>query len=371
MTLSSGERHCAVHRIIFLCLLFISLTSLPSVRAQTTSITELHYPTSTAATDLNPISVTATISYRDARPGYMLVVGILNVGAPPKIVPGITTSSPDQCANPSVLAAECTIQTNNSQGVEHLEFKIGGILGNSPGLGNWILNITAALTTSNNTLVQSSVSSISFSITVSPMILTVQVPAGVAASIDGVKQPPGPVQVPISAGSHNMTVPVTVEFNNETRLEFSRWSDGFAVPNRTVKISASTTYEAIYVKQYQLRINGYANSALGQGWYDAGSNATVSVADTEPMSGILGLLGGKLRFQAWYEENKFLTNSSVGMIVMDRPHTLTVLWQADYTTPLTYLGVIMFVLILSYFIIHRQSRANAPRRRVRKTKRAT
>src|SRR5208283_2147967 len=137
-------------------------------RAQTTSITELHYPTSTAATDLNPISVTATISYRDARPGYMLVVGILNVGAPPKVVPGITTSSPDQCANPSVLAAECTIQTNNSQGVEHLEFKIGGILGNSPGLGNWILNITAALTTSNNTLVQNSVSSISFSITVSP-----------------------------------------------------------------------------------------------------------------------------------------------------------------------------------------------------------
>ena len=215
----------------------------------------------------------------------MLVVGILNVGAPPKIVPGITTSSPDQCANPSVLAPECTIQTNNSQGVEHLEFKIGGILGNSPGLGNWILNITAALTTSNNTLVQSSVSSISFSITVSPMILTVQVPAGVAASIDGVKQPPGPVQVPISAGSHNMTVPVTMEFNNETRLEFSRWSDGFAVPNRTVKISASTTYEAIYLRQYQLRINGYANSALGQGWYDAGSNATVSVADTEPMSG--------------------------------------------------------------------------------------
>jgi hypothetical protein len=301
----------------------------------------------------------------------MLVVGILNMGTPSKIVPGITTSSPDQCANPSVLAALCTIQTNNSQGVEHLEFKIGGILGNSPGLGNWILNITAALTTSNNTLVQNSGSSISFRITVSPMLLIVQVPAGVAASIDGVKQAPGPAQVPISAGSHNMTVPATVEFNNETRLEFSRWSDGFAVPNRTIKISTSTTYEAIYVKQYQLRIDDPGNFALGQGWYDAGAKATISVADMEPMSGILGLLGGKLRFQAWYEENKLLTNSPNGMVVMDRPHNLTVLWQADYTTPLTYVAVIIVVLILAYFIIHRQSRANAPRRKVRKTKRHT
>jgi hypothetical protein len=301
----------------------------------------------------------------------MLVVGILNMGTPSNIVPGITTSSPDQCANPSVLTALCTIQTNNSQGVEHLEFKIGGILGDSLGVGNWNLNITAALTTSNNTLVRNSGSTISFNIAVSPMILTVKVPAGVAASIDGVKQPPGPALVPISAGSHNMTVPLMVEFNNETRLKFGRWSDGIAIPNRTVKISASRTYEAIYVKQYRLRINGQANSAVGQGWYDVGSDATISVADTEPMIGILGSLGGKLRFQAWYEENKLLTNSSVGMVVMDRPHTLTILWQADYTTPLTYLAVIVAVLILAYFAIYHRSRSKAPPRRVRKRKRST
>jgi hypothetical protein len=261
----------------------------------------------------------------------------------------------------------CTIETNNSQGVEHLEFKIGGILGNSPRLGNWILNITAVLATSNNTLVRNSVSSISFKIAVSPMLLTVQVPAGVAASIDGAKQAPGPAQVPISAGSHNMTVPLTVEFNNETRLEFRGWSDGFAAPNRTVRVSTSTTYEAIYVRQYQLRIDDQANSALGQGWYDAGAKATISVADVEPMSGVLGLLGGKLRFQAWYEESKLLTSATNGIVVMDTPHNLTVLWHADYTMPFAYLAMIIVVLILAYLIIHRQSRANAPRRRVRKT----
>ena len=360
-----------IRRIIFLCLMLISLASLPSVHAQTTSITELHYPTSAAASDLNPISVTATVSYRDAKPGYTLVVAILNAGAPSRIVPGITTSSPDQCANPSVLAALCTMPTNTPQGVEHLEFKIGGILGDSHGLGNWLLNITAALTTSNNTPVQNSSSSVAFTITISPMVLIVQVPAGVAASIDGVKQPPGPAQVPISAGSHNITVPVTVEFNNDTRLKFVRWSDGIAIPNRTVKVSAGRSYEAIYVRQYQLKISDQANSATGQGWYDADSNARISVADTQPMSGILGLLGGKLRFQAWYEEDKILTNSSFEIIDMDRPHTLTVQWQADYTTPLTYIAIIMGALILAYFTIKHRTRAKAPRRRLRKSKRST
>jgi hypothetical protein len=347
------------------------MASLPSVHAQSTGITELHYPASAAAGDLNPISVTATITYRDARPGYILVVAILNGGASPKIVPGTSASSPDQCTNPSVLAAFCTIQTRNSQGAEHLEFKIGGILGDSHGSGNWMLNITAALTTPNNTLVRNSGSSISFSISLSPMILTVKVPTSVAASIDGLKQPPGPAQVPISAGLHNLTVPVTVEFDNQTRLKFSRWSDGITVPNRTVRISTSRAYEAIYVRQYELTTNGQANSAIGQGWYDAGSDAAISVADMEPMSGVLGLLGGKLRFHAWYEDNQFLTNSSLCMIFMDRPHTLTVMWQADYTTPLTYIAVIVAILILAYFTIHHLSRVKAPRRRVRKRKRST
>jgi hypothetical protein len=351
-------------------MLVISMASLPSVHAQSTGITELRYPTSAAAGDLNPISVSATITYRDARPGYLLVVGILNGGTSPKIIPGTAASSPDQCINSSVLAAVCTIQARNSQGAEHVEFKIGGILGDSHGSGNWILNITAALTTSNNTLVRNSGSSISFSISLSPMILTIKVPTSVAASVDGLKQLPGPAQVPISAGLHNLTVPATVEFNNQTRLKFSRWSDGITVPNRTVRISTSRSYEAIYVRQYELTTNGQANSAIGQGWYDAGSDAAISVADMEPMNGILGLLGGKLRFQAWYADNQFLTDSSLGMIVMDRPHTMTVKWQADYTTPLAYIAVIVAILILAYFIVHRLSRVKAPRRRVRKRKRS-
>jgi hypothetical protein len=192
------------------------------------------------------------------------------------------------------------------------------------------------------------------------MILTVKVPANVSVSVDGATQPPGPVQVPVSAGSHNMTLPTIVQVNDTVRLRFDSWADDFAVPNRTVKLSASMTYEAVYVTQYRLSIVGQATSATGQGWYDPGSAVTISVADTEPMGGILGLLGGKLRFQAWYEDGKFLTNSSIDMVIMDRPHTLTVLWQADYTMPLVTVMIIAVVLVSIYYLIHRRTRTTTP-----------
>lgn len=348
-------------RIIALFLLFAFLASmLPIAHAQTTSIIDVHYPTSFVAGSLNPISVTATVSYRNAEPGYSLLVGISNIGeGPAKIIPGIATSSPDRCVNQPILAAYCQVKPHNSTGVEHLEFKIGGILGDPQKEGEWNLNMTAAFATTNNTLVENSGSTVLFTITVSSMILTLRVPAAVAVTVDGVQQPPGPVQLPVLAGAHNLSVPITTQVGNTTRLKFDSWADGFSVPNRTVTISSSRSYEAVYVTQYRLTITGQAASATGQGWYDAGSIATFSVANAEPMNGTIGLLGGKLRFQGWYEGNKLETNSSTDMIVMDKPHTLTVLWRPDYTIPLIITALVPIILVLAYLIIHRRASARS------------
>ena len=360
---AAGRPTLRSSRIIALLLVFASLASvLPTAHAQTTSIIDLHYPTSFVAGDLNPISVTATVGYRNAVAGYFLLVGISNLGqAPAKIIPGIVTSSPDRCVNQPVLAAYCLVKPHNSTGVEHLEFKIGGILRGPQKEGEWNLNMTAVLVTINDTLVENSSSTALFTITVSSMILTLRVPATVAVAVDGVKQPPGPVQLPVLAGAHNLSLPTTTQVDNTTRLKFDSWADGFFVPNRTVTVNSSTSYEAVYATQYRLTVTGQVASATGQGWYDAGTIATFSVSDAETMSGILGLLGGKLRFQGWYEGNKLLTNSSTDMIVMDKPHTLTALWAPDYTTPLIIIAAVPLILLLAYLIIRRRASAKPTR----------
>lgn len=365
---AAGRLPLRPFRIAVVFLLLAILTTLPSVHAQTTGIADLHYPFGVVAGSPDPISVTATVSYRNAEPSYLLVVGIVDMGGTPQlVVPGIATSSPDQCAFQPTLAAFCIITPHNSSGPEHVEFKIGGVLGHRLPEGNWRLNMTAALLTSNRTIVENSASSALFTITVSSMFLAVKVPAAITVTVDGLQQSPGPIQLPISAGSHILSVPSIAQVDSTTRLRFDGWADGFAVSNRTVTIEMSRSYEAVYVTQYRLAIAGQAVSATGQGWYDAGSIATFSVAETEPMGSILGLLGGKLRFQGWYEGNQLLADSSTSMIIMDKPHTLTVNWQADYTIPLIISGVVLIALGLSYFTIrHRDStRRGRPAKRAR------
>jgi hypothetical protein len=360
-----------VNRILVLFLVLICLTPMiPGVRGQTSSISDLRHPASAAVGDVEPLSVSATVSYRDAALGYSLVVEILSAEFPQRIIPGIASSSPDRCVNQPFLAALCSIQIVSPSGVEHLQFKIGGILGDPQRVGSWDLNITAALFTPNNTIVPNSGSSIPFSIAIAPLVLTVVVPSNVSVSVDGTKQPPGPAQIPLSEGTHNITVPTTAQVNDSARLRFDSWSDGFAVPNRTVTLHASRTFEAIYVTQYRLTIVDQSNMATGEGWYDPGSKVTISAPESEPMSGILGVLGGKLRFQAWYEGKNLLTNSSTGIITLEKPRTLTVVWQYDYTMPLVAILATVMVLALAYVLVNRRAKPKT-KHRTRLTRRGS
>jgi ABC-type uncharacterized transport system YnjBCD ATPase subunit len=102
--------------------------------------------------------------------------------------------------------------------------------------------------------------------------------------------------------------------------------------------------------------------ATGEGWYDPGSTVTISAPESEPMSGILGVLGGKLRFQAWYEGKNLLTNSSIDIITVEKPRTLTVVWQYDYTMPLVVILATIMVLTLAYVLVYRRARPRTKHR---------
>jgi hypothetical protein len=52
------------------------------------------------------------------------------------------------------------------------------------------------------------------------------------------------------------------------------------------------------------------------------------------MSGALGMLGAKWILKGWYEGNNLMTSSTSGSVGMDRAHTLTAEWAADYAQSL-------------------------------------
>ncbi len=303
--------------------------------------------------------VSAIVFYNNTVVGDTLVVGILDADKTPQLlVPGIVFSSPDPCANQPTFPADCRIKIKSGSGAEHLQFQIGGkIFGGKTGFGAWNLNMTTLLLDSSGNLIPKSVSTIPFAIQLTPATLRVTVPVNVAVSVDGVKLSPGPALVPVVLGDHNITVPNIAQIDATTREVFDHWGDdGSTDPFRIILIVNDTNLEAVFVTQHLLTIEGPQPSSEGAGWYDASAVATFSVQAVEPMSGPLGLLGGKLKFQAWYENGTLLTDQTTGTITMNTPHTITAVWQTDYLLPAAILVGIIILLAFAYLVAHRRRR---------------
>jgi len=354
-------------------LLVAILASLPNANAQTTSISDLKYP-SQASGGMDPITVEANVSYQGAISDYSLIVGIVDPNtSPQQVVPGIPTATPDPCRNQLALAALCLMNPQSPSGSEHLEFKIGGILDKVHNPGPWNLEIRAIMLDSANNEIANSTSKMPFTIMLAPLSLTVVAPAQANVTVDGQSQPQSPVTLAVVAGQHNVTVSDFADFGNGTRLRFDHWTDGFQAPNRTILVGFDVVYEAIYVPQQRLVIIGGVNASRTE-WYDNGAIARIVVPPTAPMNGLLGLLGGKLHFQGWYEDGILVSELPNDTITMKRPHTLTVQWQADLTTPIEILAPIVILgIAFAYFAIKRagatgRTRASSRPRRKRRTR---
>ena len=357
---------------LLICLLVTSLVlAFPNAYAESTRIHELVQPSHVLAGGQSPIEVTAIVYYNNTTSGNYLQTGIIDQDTTPhEITPGIVTSSPDSCLNQPVLAALCVNGINSASGAEHLDFKIGGILGGKRGPGTWNLNMTTAIFDPNNNLIPKTTSTDLFSIQLTAVALKLTVPASVAVSVDGVQQPPGPTVVGIALGEHNISVPALVQVDPTTRLMFDRWPDGSTDTNRTIFITSDANITVTYVTQNLLTIAGPQTTSTGAGWYNEGKTATFSVAPTEPMTGLLGNFGGKMKFQGWYENGQLLTSSTTGTISMNRPHTVTGVWQADYSEPALILTGVVIIFALAYLMVHIRTNKPARRRPHRGRKRA-
>lgn len=357
---------------LLVCLFVASLVlAFPNVYAQSTRIYEVVHPSHAVAGGQGPIKVTAIVYYNNTTPGNYLVTMITDLDTTPQeITPGIVTSSPNSCLNPPVLAAVCVNGISSASGAENLDFKIGGILGGKRGPGTWNLNMTTALFDSTRNLIPKTVSTVLFGIQLTPVALKVTVPASVAVSVDGVQQPPGPALVGVALGKHNISVPALVQVDPTTRLMFDHWPDGSTDTNRTIFITGDANITVTYVTQNLLTIAGPQATSVGAGWYNEGETATFSVAPTEPMAGLLGNLGGKMKFQGWYENDQLLTSSTMGTVSMNRPHTITAVWQMDYSEPALILTGIVIIFALAYLMVRRRSSKPARRRPHRGRKRA-
>jgi hypothetical protein len=341
--------------------------ALPPVLAQQTSITNVHFPNNLlydleGDSTFPPATVTATVSYSGSQLGFYLHVGVFQLDDG-SLAKGSASANPEQCVqNTSETFAACTVPVRSTGGTADFSF----LLRSRP-KRLWDLALVAILANSSLGILDDSESDYTFTINVS-VALTLQItaPNAVTINVDGINRSRGSVSLLLITGSHNVTVPEAAQVSNDTRLKFEGWSDGWASANRTVLLNHYVNLQVIYLHQYSLTIESLT-PVSGPGWYDQGTYANFSVDSTmQPMVGVLGLFGGRLEFQGWYDNDQLITTSRTGSIQMNSPHLIRARWYANYTIPAALFISTLLLLCYALLTHERDPSHSKARRRARK-----
>jgi hypothetical protein len=119
---------------------------------------------------------------------------------------------------------------------------------------------------------------------------------------------------------HNFEAVSTMSGESGERFIFNAWNDANSSSSRT--ISRGGIYTANYKKQKYLTIASAFGNPQGEGWYDFGVTATISVTTPLEQSGT------KHTFTGW--SGDFTGATSSASVVMNEPKTVTANWRNEY-----------------------------------------
>jgi hypothetical protein len=147
----------------------------------------------------------------------------------------------------------------------------------------------------------------------------------------------------------------TINQTAESRLAFSGWNvDGTA--NQTgsslsVMMDAAHTVVAQYTQQYYLNVTTNQGVTSGQGWYNAGSNAQISVSTPpSPMFGVNWV------FDGW--QGSAQSSSQSTTVQVNGPMSVVATWRADYTILYTTIATLIAIVGVAFWAAFRRARRN-------------
>lgn len=153
---------------------------------------------------------------------------------------------------------------------------------------------------------------------------------------------------------HTLQVDPTVNGTPGVRYVFAQWNDGSKGISRTLTVTQETSLTATFKTQYQLEVISDLGNPEGAGWYDAGTEATLSVTSPVSADGLVEMLSGMHVFDHWSGDCAATTETA--SVIMDGPKTVTANWHADNTMPYTVLAAIMAatVVALGFHVVRKR-----------------
>ncbi len=171
-----------------------------------------------------------------------------------------------------------------------------------------------------------------------------------------------------SGSTASISVPSqTVSQNPGSQLVFNGWmvdgSSNQGGSTLSLQMNSPHVVVAQYTQQYYLTVQSPQGVTSGQGWYNAGSNAQISVSTpSSPMFGVNWV------FDGWQGSMQSSTQSAT--VVMNGPMTVTATWHQDYTVLYITVGAIIAVIAVAAFALlytTKNRRENPPPQQVQQT----
>lgn len=150
--------------------------------------------------------------------------------------------------------------------------------------------------------------------------------------------------------------PDTVAGAAGVRYAFGGWAidDSRSVANQ-VQMCAPHKATATYLTQYQLLVSAACNelNPQGEGWFNEGETATISVDPQVPIPGWQGTLGGTYVFDGWEERpaGNIAFQTPTANVIMNRPQAYFARCRVDYAGPAIGGGIIAIIIILGGIIV--------------------
>ena len=134
----------------------------------------------------------------------------------------------------------------------------------------------------------------------------------------------GEFQISLLPGSNTLEIEPAIYVNPSSRWVFRQWGDGVTSNPRTVDVSSDMSLSADFTTQYLLSLEPNGGATSPSGWYDPGTNATITA--TSPSNVVEKQ--SRLIFANW--SGDIQSNSPTITITMDQPHNVTANWKMQY-----------------------------------------
>ncbi len=127
----------------------------------------------------------------------------------------------------------------------------------------------------------------------------------------------------LASSNHTLKAESGFSPSSGTRLIFAGWSDGDISNPRSFSVAAKADLSALWITQYFLAVSSPYGSPQGEGWYERGSIATISVAS--PLN-----QGNQTRriFTGW--KGDISSPDSIATVMIDRPLNVMATWKTQY-----------------------------------------